>query len=137
MRIVSLLPSATDIVHSLGLGDQLVGRTHECDWPPEVESIPAVTRDLLDTSNMTSHEIEVAVTGAVHSGSSIYVLDQEALAECKPDLILTQELCEVCAVSYTEVSAAAQMMDIGTKVVSLTPHTIEEIFDNIRLVGEL
>jgi iron complex transport system substrate-binding protein len=137
MRIVSLLPSATDIICALGLRDSLVGRTHECDWPQGIEDGPAMTRDVLHTASMSEREIDVAVGRSVHSGSSIYALDHEALAEAKPDLIITQELCEVCAVSYTEVMRSARMMDIGTRVVSLEPHTIGEILDNVGLVGNL
>ena len=137
MRIVSLLPSATDIVCALGLRDELVGRTHECDWPPGVEEIPAMTRDVLETGSMSEREIDVAVGGSVHSGSSIYALDHDALAAAEPDLIITQELCEVCAVSYTEVMRSARMMDAGPRIVSLEPHTIDDILDTISLVGEL
>jgi iron complex transport system substrate-binding protein len=137
VRIVSLLPSATDLLCALGLRDDLVGRTHECDWPPGIEDVPVMTRDLLDTASMTEREIDVAVGGSVHSGSSIYALDHEALAAAKPDLIVTQELCEVCAVSYGEVMRSARMMDGGPRVVSLEPHTIEGILDNVVLVGEL
>src|SRR5215213_5251227 len=102
MRIVSLLPSATEIVAALGLGDELVGRTHECDFPPDVASVPVVTSDLGETANATSREINARVAASIHGGSSIYKLDLEALAEAKPDLILTQELCTVCAVSYRD-----------------------------------
>lgn len=137
MRIVSLLPSATDIVCALGLRDRLVGRTHECDWPPGIEEVPAVTRDTLDTASMSEREIDAAVGKSVHSGSSIYALDHDALAAAKPDLILTQELCEVCAVSYSEVMRSARIMDLGQRVVSLEPHTIDEILENIALVGRL
>lgn len=138
MRIVSLLPSATDIVCALGLRGALVGRTHECDWPPGIESVPVMTADRLDTERMTSREIHDAVGGAVHSGSSIYALDVEALERAKPDLIVTQELCEVCAVSYREVAEAARMMQgVGPTVVSLEPHSIDEILENVALVGRL
>ncbi len=137
MRIVSLLPSATDTVCALGLREELVGRTHECDWPPGIKEVPAVTRDVLDTASLSEREIEVAVGRSVHSGSSIYALDHEALAAAKPDLIITQELCEVCAVSYTEVMRSARMMDLGQRVVSLEPHTIGEILENIEFVGAL
>jgi iron complex transport system substrate-binding protein len=137
MRIVSLLPSATDIVCALGLRDQLVGRTHECDWPPGVEDVPAVTADSLATDAMTSREINDAIGGAAHAGSSIYGLDVGALQRVKPDLIITQELCDVCAVSYREVQHAARLMDAGPTVVSLEPSSLDDILDNIRLVGEL
>lgn len=137
MRIVSLLPSATDIVSSLGLRDQLVGRTHECDWPPGIEEVPAVTSDALETHVMTSADIHAAIGGAVHSGSSIYGLDTEALEEAKPDLIVTQELCEVCAVSYQDVTKAARMLDADTKVISLEPHSIDDILEHVALIGRL
>lgn len=96
-----------------------------------------MTRDLLDTASMAEREIDVAVGRSVHSGSSIYGLDHEALAAAKPDLIVTQELCEVCAVSYSEVVRSARMMEVGPRVVSLEPHTIDGILDNVVLVGEL
>ena len=137
MRIVSLLPSATDIVCTLGLRDSLVGRTHECDWPPGIEAVPAVTSDVLATHEMSSRQIDEAIDGSVHAGSSIYGLDIEALDRAKPDLIITQELCEVCAVSYSDVQRAARLMDVGTKIVSLEPTSLDEILENILLVGDL
>src|SRR5688572_10808115 len=137
MRIVSLLPSATDIVCSLGLRDQLVGRTHECDWPPGIEEVPAVTSDALATHELTSADIHAAIGGAVHSGSSIYGLDADALDRAKPDLIITQELCDVCAVSYEDVTSAARLMEADAKIVSLEPHSIEDILEHVLLVGRL
>ncbi len=137
MRIVSLLPSATDIVCSLGLQDSLVGRTHECDWPPGIEQVPVMTSDALATHEMTSREIHDAIGGAVHSGSSIYHLDGDALEQAKPDLVITQELCEVCAVSYSEVKEAARLMDADTKIVSLEPRSIDDILGHVGLIGEL
>jgi iron complex transport system substrate-binding protein len=137
VRIVSLLPSATDMVCSLGLRDELVGRTHECDWPPGVEDVPVMTKDALESASMSSREIDQAVASSVHRGSSIYALDHEALAAAKPDLILTQELCDVCAVSYREVTAAARMLEAQSMVVSLEPRTLEEILSNVETVGEL
>lgn len=137
MRIVSLLPSATDIVCTLGLRDQLVGRTHECDWPPGIEEVPPVTSDALSTHTMTQREIHDAIGGTVHSGSSVYHLDGEALERAKPDLILTQELCDVCAVSYQEVAGAARMMDADVQVVSLEPRSVEDILSHVELVGRI
>jgi iron complex transport system substrate-binding protein len=137
IRIVSLLPSATDIVCSLGLRHQLVGRTHECDWPPGIDEEPPMTADTLDTHRMGSREIHEAIGATVHSGSSVYALDTEALEGAKPDLILTQELCEVCAVSYTEVQQAARMLNVGVKVVSLEPRGIEDILEHVSLVAQL
>jgi iron complex transport system substrate-binding protein len=137
VRIVSLLPSATDIVGALDLAGALVGRTHECDWPPGIESVPVMTSDVLATHEMTSREIHDAIGGAVHSGSSIYHLDNEALRAAKPDLVITQELCEVCAVSYKEVEQAARLMDAETKIVSLEPHSIDDILSHVELIGRL
>jgi iron complex transport system substrate-binding protein len=137
MRIVSLLPSATDIVCSLGLRDALVGRTHECDWPSGISDVPVMTSDALRTHEMTSREIHDAIGGAVHSGSSIYVLDDDALQAAKPDLVITQELCDVCAVSYKDVQQAARVMDADTQIVSLEPHSIDDIFSHVELIGRL
>jgi iron complex transport system substrate-binding protein len=137
VRIVSLLPSATDIVAALGLTESLVGRTHECDWPSAVQSIPVMTRDELDTSTMPSCEIHEAIESSVHSGSSIYGLDIDALNAAKPDLILTQELCEVCAVSYSSVTEAARLLEGDTKILSLEPRSIQDILDHIQLVAQI
>jgi len=137
MRIVSLLPAATDIVASLGAADQLVGRTHECDWPPgDVETVPVVTTTTLD-EHLSSREISDTVSGGAHHGSSIYQLGHDVLSALAPDLILTQDLCDVCAVSYRTVNDAVRVMDLGTRVVSLQPSTIAEILTTIRTVGDL
>jgi iron complex transport system substrate-binding protein len=137
MRIVSLLPSATEIVFALGLGDELVGRTHECDYPPEVADVPVMTADIDPQPDATSRQIHDRVTGALHGGSSIYRLDAEALEAAHPDLILTQELCDVCAVSYREVTAAVRAIDAEITVVSLEPTSIEGIFNTISTVGAM
>jgi iron complex transport system substrate-binding protein len=137
VRIVSLLPAATDIVASLGAADQLVGRTHECDWPPGlVEAIPIVTATDLSGS-LSSREISDVVSGAAHRGSSIYLMDHAALAAAKPDLILTQDLCDVCAVSYRTVNDAVRVMDLDASVVSLQPKTIAGILTAIVTIGDL
>jgi iron complex transport system substrate-binding protein len=137
MRIVSLLPSATEIVYALGLGDELVGRTHECDYPPEVTHVPVVTASVGGTPDDSSREINQRVADSVHQGSSIYRLDRQALADARPDLILTQELCEVCAVSYREVGQAARQLGTDATVVSLEPTSIEGIFNTISTVGAM
>ena len=137
MRIVSLLPSATEIVCALGLGDELVGVTHECDWPPEVRELPAMTRNVLDVDAASSREIHRRVSDAVHGGSAIYALDEDALEQAAPDLILTQELCEVCAVGYREVNEAVKAIELDTTVVSLEPTSIEGIFHTITTVGAM
>jgi iron complex transport system substrate-binding protein len=137
MRIVSLLPSATEIVFALGLGDELVGRTHECDYPPEAFAVPVVTADVGATATATSREINSRVSESIHGGSSIYRLDLEALAAAKPDLILTQELCTVCAVSYRDVAEAVKQLDSESTIVSLEPTSIEGILNTISTVGAM
>ncbi|MCA1850200.1 MAG: cobalamin-binding protein [Acidobacteria bacterium] len=136
-RIVSLLPSATEIVCSLGLEGSLLGVTHECDYPPAVAGLPRLTSSRISHETMTSAEIDHAVRSHLFGHGSIYDLDEESMRALRPDLILTQELCEVCAVSYERVERAARMFETGAKVVSLEPNTIEDIFANIKTVGEL
>ncbi|MFJ3725543.1 cobalamin-binding protein [Streptomyces sp. NPDC090045] len=138
MRIVSLLPAATDIVAELGLAGDLVGRTHECDWPAEaVAGVPVVTAAEFSAETLSSREISDAVGGAAHSGSSLYTLDTAALAALAPDVVLTQDLCDVCAVSYRGVSQAVRVLDAGPRVLSLEPRTLDDVLDCLVTVGEL
>ncbi|MFF7604220.1 ABC transporter substrate-binding protein [Streptomyces parvulus] len=138
MRIVSLLPAATDVVAFLGLSDHLVGRTHECDWPPrELAPVPVVTGADLDQDRLTSREISDAVGGSAHSGSSLYTLDTEALAALRPEVVLTQDLCDVCAVSYEKVSRTVRLLDADTRVLSLEPRTLDDVLDCLVTVGTL
>ena len=137
MRIVSLLPSTTEIVCALGLESELVGITHECDFPATIGDKPRLTKSRISHETMTSVEIDHAVRSQLDGHGSIYDLDEARLRELKPDLILTQELCEVCAVSYKTVRQAARAFESDVKVVSLEPNTIDDIFANIRMVGEL
>jgi iron complex transport system substrate-binding protein len=132
VRIVSLLPAATDIVAELGALPDLVGRTHECDWPAAVAAVPVVTTSAID-DRVPSREISAA---AAHQGSSLYGLDAAALARLEPDLVLTQDLCEVCAISYRRVSEAVRVMDAGPRVLSLEPRTLAEVLDCLRVVGD-
>jgi iron complex transport system substrate-binding protein len=136
-RIISLLPSATEIVCALGLEDALVGVTHECDYPPTVVGKPVLTASRISHTTMSSREIDHAVRSQLDGHGSIYNLDERLLHELKPDLIITQELCEVCAVSYKTVQRAARMFTADVQVVSLEPENISDIFANIKTVGEL
>jgi iron complex transport system substrate-binding protein len=136
-RIVSLLPSATEIVCALGLEDALVGVTHECDYPATVVGKPQLTRSRISHQTMTSAEIDHAVRSQLDGHGSIYDLDEEQLRALSPDLVITQELCDVCAVSYKRVEQAARLLDANARVVSLEPNTIADIFANIRAVGSL
>ncbi len=134
MRIASLLPSATEIVFALGLGDQVVAVSHECDYPPEASKRPVLTKSAIHRKIHKSVEVDREVESR---GGDIYEIDEKLLEKLKPDLILTQELCAVCAVSYTKVKEAARILDTDTKIVSLEPNNLEEIIDNIRLVGKI
>ncbi len=137
LRIISLLPSATEIVCALGLEENLVGITHECDFPASIENLPHLTSSRISHETMSSKEIDHAVRSNLDGHGSIYNLNEKLLAELKPDLIITQELCEVCAVSYKTVEKAAKMYVADAKVVSLEPNTIADIFSNIKTVGKL
>lgn len=136
MNIVSLLPSATEIVCALGLGDRLVGISHDCDYPADVRS-RRVLSDAIVTSAMPSVEIDTVVRRQVHTGKSVYHLDSALLGSLAPDLILTQELCAVCAPSFSEVRQAARVLEGRTRIVSLEPHTLDDILETILEVGRL
>jgi iron complex transport system substrate-binding protein len=136
MRIVSLLPAATEMVYLLGLGDNLVGVSHECDYPSEAALKPRVTRTLIDGSRH-GDAIQRQVELLQHDHRSLYELDVDRIRELQPDLILTQEICEVCAVSRSEVEAAAIALYGTPNVVSLEPSTLDGMLQNIALLGEL
>jgi iron complex transport system substrate-binding protein len=139
-RIVSLLPSATEIVCALGLADRLVAVTHECDFPPEaIVGIPRITSNLLPDEVTRSAEIDLAVRDAVGGGHGLYALDDAMLAGLEPDLVLTQELCSVCAVAYPAVLEAARAAGgaDGPMIVSLEPHSLGDVLATIRLVAQL
>ena len=140
MRICSLLPSATDILFALGLGVDIVAVTHECDVPPGTPAIPVITRSTLDSNTLASGDIDRHVTAAAHGGSSLYELDHATLETCNPDLIITQELCEVCAIGYQQVATAVRRLEdtASTKriILSVEPQTLPQILDAIVRIGE-
>src|SRR5438876_9215162 len=134
-RIVSFLPSATEMACALGLGDQLVGITHECDYPPEVESKPIVVRNVLPIEKMSQPEIDAAVTQRMRDGLSLYQVDEQLLKELAPDIILTQDLCQVCAPSGNEVTQALELLRKKPQILWLTPKSLTEICENLRELG--
>jgi iron complex transport system substrate-binding protein len=134
-RIVTTLPSATEIVSLLGLEDNLIGITHECDYPPSVRKKPVVMRSVFATRKMSSKEIDDAVLAYVRKGKSIYAVDEELLQRLKPDLIITQELCEVCATPFQVVARSIAKLEPKPKILSLSPHNLEEVLENILEVG--
>ena len=134
-RIVSFLPSATEIACALGLADSLVGITHECDYPPEVRSKPVVVRNVLPIEQMSQSEIDRAVAERMRQGQSLYQIDEELLRQLEPDLILTQNLCQVCAPSGNEVSQVLKALPRAPEILWLTPQSLSEIFDNVRQLG--
>lgn len=133
MRICSLLPSATEIVGHLGLTDSLVGVSEECDWPEGVDRLPVVTASRVDPAELTSLQIDAAVRTALEDGSSLYTLDERLVAELAPDVILTQDLCTVCAVSGDE---AATLCPVGAEVISLNPTTLEGIAESVETLAD-
>ena len=136
MRIVSLLPSATEILYAIGVGDQVVGVTHECDFPPEARLKPRLTSSSLPSA-WRAADIDRHVRARLHAGSSIYALDSALLERLEPDLIVTQELCPVCAVSYETVSAATRKLSGDARVISLEPSSLEDVYATIVSLGRL
>lgn len=135
MRIVSLVPHATELLFALGAGEEIVAVTHECDYPPAAEDLPRVTADTLPPG-LTTGEIDAAVRERTLAGESIYALDHAAVRELEPDLIVTQALCPVCAVSYDEVAELAGELPSEPRVIALDPHTLGEALGDIRTLAE-
>jgi iron complex transport system substrate-binding protein len=136
MRIVSLVPSATEMLFELGLGDDVAAVTHECDHPAAARTLPKVTRDVIGPG-LAPAEVDRAVRELTEQGRSIYELDEEALYALEPDLIVTQALCSVCAVSYDDVRAIAERMDPVPRVVALDPHTLGEVLGDVRTLAQV
>jgi iron complex transport system substrate-binding protein len=135
MRICSLLPAATEIAFALGLGDAVVGVTHECDYPPQAKKKPVVVTSVIDAARMTSGEIDRKVGEALQTGKGLYSIDEAAFIDSAPDLILTQGLCDVCALDYNEVVKAAAKLSRQPAILSLNPHGLADMLDDIRRVG--
>jgi iron complex transport system substrate-binding protein len=135
MRIVSLVPSATEMLFALGVGDEVTAVTHECDYPPEALDLPKVTRDVIGPG-LSSAEIDRAVRELTEQGRAIYELDEEALRDLQPDLIVTQALCAVCAVSYDDVRAVAERIESQPQVLSLDPNTLGEVLGDVRTLAQ-
>lgn len=135
-RIVSFLPSATEMICALGLEDRLAGITHECDYPASVRRKPVVVRSAVAVETMTQAEIDKAVTERLRNGLSVYQVDEKVLREIGPDLILTQDLCQVCAPSGNEVTQALNLLPRKPEILWLTPKSLQQIDDNLREIGE-
>ena len=137
MRICSFLPSGTEIVYALGMGDSLYAVSHECDYPAEALAKPKIVRSRFDADKLSSQEIDRLVTEMYQRGERIYEVDEDVLREAAPDLVITQELCDVCAVSYEDVRHAASRLAYPPNVVSLDPASIGNMLEDIEMVGDL
>jgi iron complex transport system substrate-binding protein len=135
LRVVSVLPSATEIVCALGHGDRLVGRSAECDYPESVHSLPVVMTPRHWDADAPSGEIDARVREARGRGESLYTLDVDLLRELRPDVLLTQDLCGVCSVTGPEVEAACARAGVRPAIVSLTPRTLEDVWSSVEIVG--
>jgi iron complex transport system substrate-binding protein len=135
VRIASLVPSATEMLFALGLGDEVIAVTHECDHPDDATELPVLTRSVI-AEGLSASEIDTAVLERTRAGEAIYALDEELLAELEPDLIVTQALCAVCAVSYDDVVKVAARLPSHPRVISLDPHTLGEVLGDVRTLAE-
>jgi len=135
MRIVSLLPSATEILFQLGLGDDVVGVTFECDFPDEARTKRIVSTSALP-EGLTASQIDAVVKERMASGEDLYRLDRDAFADIDPTLVITQDLCAVCAVDVTKVDDAMSYLGCRAEVLTLDPMTLDQVIDSVRLVGE-
>ncbi len=135
MRIASLVPSATEMLFALGLGDSVVAVTHECDYPPQARSLPHLTRTVLP-EGLDARGIDTAVKETVGEGRALYELDEERLAELAPDLIVTQAICDVCAVSYEDVLEVAARLPSRPRVLQQDPSTLGEMLEDVIRLGE-
>jgi iron complex transport system substrate-binding protein len=135
MRICSLLPGATEIAFALGLGDQIVGVTHECDYPADAKQKPVVVQSAIDSHRLSGQEIDRKVGELLEAGKGLYLIDEEALRTSAPELIITQALCDVCALDYNEVVRAAARLTVQPTIVSLNPHSFADVMDDVVRIG--
>jgi iron complex transport system substrate-binding protein len=135
LRIASFLPAATEMAYALGLGDQVVGRSHECDYPPDARSKPVLVRPAMDLAGLGLAQIDVAVSARARSGQSIYAVDEERLIEAAPDLILTQDLCHVCAPSGNDITGALARLRPAPEILFQSPRSFADVLDALRQLG--
>ena len=135
-RIVSFLPSATEILYELGVGDQIVGVTHECNYPEQAKAKPRVIHSSFDPDTMTSQEIDNKVVDLMHSGKDIYILDEQILKKANPNLIISQGICEVCSPYTKEISRAVAILNNKPKVLILDPRNLDDILNNILEIAK-
>ena len=137
MRICSFLPSATEILFILGVGSQVHAVSHECDFPREAKILPKIVRSRINSQELTSRQIDETVSDLISKGQNIYEIDHDVLADSRPDILFTQELCEVCAISLEDVRHAAERLDVYPIIASLDPNSIADVLNDIVRVGEL
>ncbi len=136
MKICSLLPSATEILYALGLGEQVVGVSHECDYPPDAQAKPRIVRTLIDPDHLSSEAVDRRVHAALARHEPLYQVELEALQRSQPELIVTQALCDVCAIDASQVNRLIHSLAPAPRILPLHPHTIGDVFEDIRAVGE-
>jgi len=135
MRICSLLPGATEIAYALGLGEQIVGVTHECDYPYDAKQKRVVVRSGIDSTRLSGLEIDRKVEELLQAGKGLYTIDEQAFIAAAPDVILTQGLCDVCALDFNDVVKASKLLPHAPKIISLNPHSFTDILEDILRVG--
>src|SRR5215831_16411305 len=136
VRIVSLLPSATEILYELGAIEQVFAVTHECNYPIQAKNKPRVIRSSVDSDNMTSLEIEKKIVELMHSGNDIFILDEKILRKANPDLIIAQGICEICSPFTKEINKALAILEKKPDVLILNPKNLDDILENVTTVGK-
>ena len=135
MRICSLVPGATEVVVTLGLGEALVGISHECDFPASIRHIPVMVQPVVDSDGADSAEIDRQVKTLMSSGRSLYRVDEQALAKARPDIILTQDVCDVCALTPHALTRAVQSLSPRLQLITLAPRSLEDVIEDVERIG--